>query len=221
MKRERVFKKLAGNDVDVMASHTGDEFDDAVLCGENRVIPPDASAFARVELRSVLAHDDIPCQDLFSGVLLYAEPLAARVAAIARRSLSFFMCHGCLLLGLLLDNLFLLTGSPFLLLYNSLVLFPAALDLLNLHLRRVLAVSPRLQESLLGAKMLHNDLAAPRLVENGEYNLCLLDIRLSEHDIVAVKDHQDLVGFIARAFVMGKLVGEENCPRFDQILLPA
>ena len=70
-----------------------DELDHAVRDGEDGVVAAEAHALAGVELGASLANDDVARDDRLAGELLHAEALADGVAAVARRSLSFFMCH--------------------------------------------------------------------------------------------------------------------------------
>src|SRR5207253_2177702 len=70
---------------------------DAVDLGEESVVATDADVRAGIELRAALADDDRSAADELAGEPLHAEHLRLRVAAVARRALSFFVSHGDLL----------------------------------------------------------------------------------------------------------------------------
>src|SRR5690348_6462397 len=72
------------------------ELDHAVDFGVERVVTSHADVDARVELRAALANDDRSAGDELSREALHAEHFRLRVAAVARRSLSFFVSHGVL-----------------------------------------------------------------------------------------------------------------------------
>src|SRR4051812_25792463 len=68
---------------------------DAVDLGEERVIPADAAVHAGIETRSALTDENRAAGDELAGEALDAEHFRLRIAAVARRALSFFMSHGC------------------------------------------------------------------------------------------------------------------------------
>src|SRR5437016_4449229 len=73
------------------------EVHDAVDFGEERVVAADADVHAGIKPRPALSHQDRSAGDELSREALHAEHFRLRIAAVARRALSFFMSHGCLL----------------------------------------------------------------------------------------------------------------------------
>src|SRR5262249_41436972 len=70
------------------------ERDDAVDLREQRPVAADADVLAGVELGADLANQDAAGRDLLAGEPLHAAHLRQRVAAVARRALSFLVSHG-------------------------------------------------------------------------------------------------------------------------------
>ena len=60
---------------------------------ENGVVTAHAHTLAGVELSAALAYDNVAGYHRLTTEFFYAEPLAARVASVSYRALSFFMCH--------------------------------------------------------------------------------------------------------------------------------
>ena len=69
------------------------EIDDSVDFRKERVIASDADILAGVEARATLANDDRPTGHELTSEALDAQHLRLRIATIARRALSLFMCH--------------------------------------------------------------------------------------------------------------------------------
>lgn len=61
---------------------------------KERIIFPLANTFPRVKLISKLAHDNVARDDFLTTETFYTAPLSIRIATVATRTLSFFMCHG-------------------------------------------------------------------------------------------------------------------------------
>jgi hypothetical protein len=61
--------------------------------GEQRVIAAAADANARMEVRTVLAHNDLACADDLTAEPLYAKALRIRVAAIPAGRCAFLVSH--------------------------------------------------------------------------------------------------------------------------------
>src|SRR5690348_3866911 len=57
------------------------------------VVLAHADIVARIIFGAALAHDDVAGEDSLAAELLHAEPLALRVATVARRTACFLMCH--------------------------------------------------------------------------------------------------------------------------------
>src|SRR5215212_6109408 len=70
------------------------ELHDAVDLGEERVVAADADVHAGLELRAALADENRSTGHELTGEALDAQHLRLRVAAVARRALSFLMSHG-------------------------------------------------------------------------------------------------------------------------------
>src|SRR3954452_6630125 len=83
-------------DRDVGALATLAEADLALGHGVDRVVAAHADVGAGVPLRAALAHDDVAGDEPLAAVLLDAEPLAGRVAAVARAAAGFLVCHDAL-----------------------------------------------------------------------------------------------------------------------------
>src|ERR687892_332380 len=60
---------------------------------EQRVIPADADIVAGVPAGAPLADDDVAGDDVLAAELLHAEPLARRVAAVARAAAGLLVRH--------------------------------------------------------------------------------------------------------------------------------
>src|SRR5262245_16152632 len=71
----------------LVANHAGD-------FGEKRVVFPAADVDAREEFGSALTHEDRPSGNGLAPERLHAEALGVRVASVAGRTLTFFVCHG-------------------------------------------------------------------------------------------------------------------------------
>src|SRR3954453_19492995 len=71
------------------------EVHDAVDLGEERVVAADADVHAGIETRPALADQNRTAGNELAGEGLDAEHFRLRIAAVARRALSFFMSHGC------------------------------------------------------------------------------------------------------------------------------
>src|SRR5262245_30761634 len=71
---------------------------DAVDPREQRPVAADADVVAGVELGADLANQDRARVDSLAGEPLDAAHLGPRVAAVAGRALSFFVCHGAFLM---------------------------------------------------------------------------------------------------------------------------
>ena len=81
-----------GDDMDA-AVLAGVEVDGAVGDGEQRVIAPLADVAAGMKAIADLAHDDVAGDDRLAAELLDAAALTVRITTVARRTLTFFMCH--------------------------------------------------------------------------------------------------------------------------------
>ena len=86
-----------GRGIDVDAPVAAVEADVAVGKGEEGVVPAHADVVAGVEFGAALADEDGAGEDELAAVAFHAEALAVAVAAVACRSLTFFMCHDGLL----------------------------------------------------------------------------------------------------------------------------
>jgi hypothetical protein len=86
-----------GRGIDVDAPVAAIEADMAVGEGEEGVVPSHADVVAGMELGAALADENGAGEDELSAVPFHAETLAMAVAAVACRSLTFFMCHDELL----------------------------------------------------------------------------------------------------------------------------
>jgi hypothetical protein len=86
-----------GRGIDVDAPVAAVEADVAVGEGEEGVIAAHADVIAGVELGAALADEDGAGGNELAAVTFHAETLAVAVAAVACRSLTFFMCHDGLL----------------------------------------------------------------------------------------------------------------------------
>src|SRR5262245_9468618 len=80
------------NDVDPGALAV--ELDCSRRQGEEGVVLAPADVAAWMEAGAALADDDAAGSDRLAAVDLDAETLAMRIAAVANRTLTFFMCHG-------------------------------------------------------------------------------------------------------------------------------
>src|SRR5690606_12550471 len=60
---------------------------------EQRVVGAHADVVAGMSLRAALAHDDVAPHDELAAVLLHAEALRMRIAAVPRRPACLFVCH--------------------------------------------------------------------------------------------------------------------------------
>ncbi len=69
------------------------ERDLAVGKREQRMVLAHADVLARMELGAALAHDHVARFDLLAAEQLDAEPLARRVATVARRTACFLVSH--------------------------------------------------------------------------------------------------------------------------------
>src|SRR4029079_18466744 len=76
-----------------LAAGAGAEGDDAVGSGEQGVIAADADVGARIHLGAALADQDVAGQHLLAAEALDAQPLAVRIAAVARGAACFLVCH--------------------------------------------------------------------------------------------------------------------------------
>src|SRR5450631_2048909 len=81
------------DDVDGLAATLGAELHRTGNEREQRVIATTANAVARVEVRATLANDDLACVDDLAAETLDAKKLGVRVAPVARRRCSLFVCH--------------------------------------------------------------------------------------------------------------------------------
>lgn len=81
-----------GDDVDA-AILAGVELDGAVGDSEERVIAPLADIAAGMKTIADLADDDVAGDDRLAAELLDAAALTVRITTVARRTLTFFMCH--------------------------------------------------------------------------------------------------------------------------------
>src|SRR5918994_3874378 len=85
---------LARDDRHVRApAPAGTEPDLAFNQREQRVIAAQADVVAGVPARAPLADDDVAGNDVLAAELLHAEPLARRVAAVARAAPGFLVRH--------------------------------------------------------------------------------------------------------------------------------
>jgi hypothetical protein len=71
----------------------GVELDRPLDHGEDRVIPADADAHARVPLGAALAHEDVAGDDALTAEPLNAEVLGMGVAAVPGRAACLFVCY--------------------------------------------------------------------------------------------------------------------------------
>src|SRR3954470_18700137 len=86
---------LGGGDADEAAALAlVVEVHDAVDFGEERVVAADADVHAGIKPRSTLADENRSAGDELSSEAFHAEHFRLRIAAVARRALSFFMSHG-------------------------------------------------------------------------------------------------------------------------------
>src|SRR5262249_31389996 len=69
------------------------EFHFAVRKRKERVVLGDADIGAGMHLGAALANENIAGKNLLAAVTLHAEPLARRVASVARGTACFLMCH--------------------------------------------------------------------------------------------------------------------------------
>src|SRR5688572_32960431 len=69
------------------------ELHDAIDLREQRPVAADADVLARVKLRADLANENAARGDVLTGEPLHAAHLRVRVATVASRALSFFVCH--------------------------------------------------------------------------------------------------------------------------------
>ncbi len=83
-----------GNDVDTPAFAV--ERHHAVGDGEQAVVLGALDVAAGVVAGAALPDEDAAGGDVAATVDLDAQPLALRIAAVARRALTFLMCHDCL-----------------------------------------------------------------------------------------------------------------------------
>src|SRR5690606_19055077 len=65
----------------------------SVAGGEQRVILADADIAARVVLGAALTHENVPGENELAAELLHAQPLAWRIAPVARAAACFLVCH--------------------------------------------------------------------------------------------------------------------------------
>src|SRR5215510_7643070 len=61
---------------------------------EQGVVLAKADILARMPLGAALARNDVAGHDLLPAEQLYAQPLAVRIAAVARGAACFLVCHG-------------------------------------------------------------------------------------------------------------------------------
>jgi len=87
--RGACMSRLNGDDL-LIATAVGEDYL-AVGEREQRVVFTHADVLARVELRAALAHDDVAGRDRLTAVQLHAEPLALRIATVARGAEAFFV----------------------------------------------------------------------------------------------------------------------------------
>src|SRR6185369_16336197 len=76
-----------------LAARAGAEGNHAVRGGEQGVVAADADVGAGVHLGAALADQDVAGQYLLAAEALHAEALAVRIAAVARRTACFLVCH--------------------------------------------------------------------------------------------------------------------------------
>src|SRR6476620_2714205 len=79
---------------DVHAAAFAVEFYFTVDECEQRVVFALADAFAGLELRAQLSHEDVAGDDLLAAISFDVASLAVGIATVAARALTFFMCHG-------------------------------------------------------------------------------------------------------------------------------
>src|SRR5579871_4997265 len=72
-----------------VAVEAHDAFDER----EERIVLRPLHAFARMEVRAALTHDNAARGDVLAGKSLHAKVLRIRIAPIARRALALLMCH--------------------------------------------------------------------------------------------------------------------------------
>src|SRR3954454_10321377 len=158
---------LGGGDADeaaalafVVESH------DAVDLGEERVIAADADVHAGIETRSALADQNRTAGDELAGEALDAEHFRLRIAAVARRALSFFMSHGC---------------------------SPLEIDAVDTKLDEILTMSVLALRVVLAALLLEDDDAlAAGLADDGGVDGRAVDHRDADLRLIAA-DHQHFV----------------------------
>ena len=81
---------------DIYAASFAVEIDTAVNQGENRMIASQAHVLSGVPLGSALPDNYIAGNDSLSSKLFNSQSLAAGVASVLDRSLSFLVSHGIL-----------------------------------------------------------------------------------------------------------------------------
>src|SRR5882724_3438274 len=79
----------------------------AIAGREDRVVAAHADIGAGMVSRAALAHDDVAREHRLIAILLHAEALAGRIAAVTGAAACFFVSHGWLLLALLRGGLLL------------------------------------------------------------------------------------------------------------------
>src|SRR3954452_12518977 len=138
---------------------------DAVDLGEKRVVAADADVHAGIKPRPALADQNRTAGDELAGETLDTEHFRLRIAAVARRALSFFMSHGCLL----------------------------EIDAVDAKLDQILTMPVLALRVVLAALLLENDdLLAAGLANDGGADRCAADHRNADLRFVAA-DHQHFV----------------------------
>src|SRR3954454_3215136 len=158
---------LGGGDADEAAALAFVvEVHDTVDLGEERVVAADADVYAGIKPRPALADQNRTTGDELAGETLDAEHFRLRIAAVARRALSFFMSHGC---------------------------SPLEIDAVDTKLDEILTMSVLALRVVLAALLLENDDAlAAGLADDGGVDGRAADHRDADLRLVAA-DHQHFI----------------------------
>src|SRR5688572_4012263 len=113
-----------------------------------------------MELRPVLAHDDVSGNDVLAAVTLHAEPLGIAVTTVADRAAAFFMSH----------------------------FSPLNVDCVNTKARVILAMPTHLTGFGTLTILENVDFRRAVLRKHSCRNRCAFDGRLTDHRTVAVAD---------------------------------
>ena len=89
----------SGRRDDVDSSSFAIELDDAVGQRKERIVGALSDVAPGEKLGADLSHQNVAGPDLLAAESLHAAALTVRITAVSGRALSFFVCHGVMLLG--------------------------------------------------------------------------------------------------------------------------